>query len=150
MPHCWKSHVAAQLFMCYCCGYSPEQYNQTEHEHTFLTHLSRMEFPTDINWTSPYPFLGVLSGSFHFNSNFDRTICKQKMKNLIRRHFLWRLIWFSAVCPCVIKRTLCLNGLSSWKVTPKQWQLSCHLMWCKVILIFTMWAYPWWCNSLTM
>ena len=30
-----------------------------------LTHLSRMEFPTDINWTSQFPILGLLGGIFH-------------------------------------------------------------------------------------
>ena len=50
-----------------------------------LTHFSRMEFPTDINWNSPYPILGLLGGIFHFYSEFDRTFCKQTVNNLIRR-----------------------------------------------------------------
>ena len=31
-----------------------------------LTRFSRMEFPTTINWTSPFPFLGLLGGIFRF------------------------------------------------------------------------------------
>ena len=43
-----------------------------------------MEFPTLINWTSPFTFEG-LSGCifFHFYSNFNRTLCKQTVENLI-------------------------------------------------------------------
>ena len=36
-----------------------------------------MEFPTVINWNSPFLFKGVLNGIFHFYSNFNRTSCKQ-------------------------------------------------------------------------
>ena len=32
----------------------------------------RMEFPTDINWASPFLFLGLLGDIYHFYSNFDR------------------------------------------------------------------------------
>ena len=38
-----------------------------------LTHLSRMEFPTDINWNSPFPVLGLLGGIFHFIQNLKET-----------------------------------------------------------------------------
>ena len=31
-----------------------------------------MYFPTPINWTSPFPILGLLGGIFHFHSNFKR------------------------------------------------------------------------------
>ena len=43
-----------------------------------LTHLRRMEFPTIINWTGPFP--GLLSGIFHFYSNFKRAFCKQTVE----------------------------------------------------------------------
>ena len=36
-----------------------------------------MEFPTVINWNSPFLFLGMLGGIFHFNSNLNRTFYKQ-------------------------------------------------------------------------
>ena len=36
-----------------------------------------MKIPTFINWTSPFPFKGLLSGIFHFYSNLDGTICLQ-------------------------------------------------------------------------
>ena len=36
-----------------------------------LTQLSRMEFPTLINWTSPFPFSWLLGGIFHFHSNLN-------------------------------------------------------------------------------
>ena len=32
----------------------------------YLTHLSRMEFPTPVNWTSPFPNLGVSGVIFSF------------------------------------------------------------------------------------
>ena len=41
----------------------------------FSTHLSQMEFSIRINETSL--FLGFLVGIFPFNSNFNRTSCKQ-------------------------------------------------------------------------
>ena len=44
-----------------------------------------MEFPTVINWTSPFPFSGLLGGILHFYSNFNRPFCKQTVENLIRR-----------------------------------------------------------------
>ena len=31
-----------------------------------LTHLCRMELPTVMNWTSPFPILGLLGGIFLF------------------------------------------------------------------------------------
>ena len=36
-----------------------------------------MEFPILINWTSPFPFKGLLGGIFRFYSNFKRNFCKQ-------------------------------------------------------------------------
>ena len=77
-----------------------------------LTHLSRMEFPTGINWSSSFPFKGFLGGNFHFYSNFNRPFSKQTVETLIRRRVLRRLIWFCTVCRCPIKRTLGLNELS--------------------------------------
>ena len=38
-----------------------------------------MEFPILINWTSPFPFEGLLGGIFHFYSNLNRTFCEQKV-----------------------------------------------------------------------
>ena len=34
-----------------------------------------------INWTSPFQFLGLLCGIFHFNSNFNRTFCLANSEN---------------------------------------------------------------------
>ena len=31
-----------------------------------LTHLSRMELPTTISWTNPFPFKGLYGGILHF------------------------------------------------------------------------------------
>ena len=45
------------------------------HMRDFLTLLCRMDFPILINWTSPFPFLGLLGGIFHFYSNFKRNFC---------------------------------------------------------------------------
>ena len=71
-----------------------------------LTHSCRMYFPILSNWMRPFPFLRLLHGIFHFNSNFKRNFCKQTVENLVRRSVLLHLIWFCTVCLCPIKRTL--------------------------------------------
>ena len=71
-----------------------------------------MYFPIIINWTSPFPILGLLGGIVHFYSNFKRNFCKQTVENLTRRCILQRLIWFCTVCQCPTKRTLGLYGLN--------------------------------------
>ena len=48
-------------------------------------------FPIFINWTSPFPILGLLGGIIYFYSNFKRNFCKQTVENLIRRRVLWTL-----------------------------------------------------------
>ena len=37
---------------------------------TLITHLSRMDFPIPIKWTSPFPILGMLGPVFSFLSKF--------------------------------------------------------------------------------
>ena len=76
-----------------------------------LTHLSRMEFPTSINWTNPFPFKGLLGCICLLYSNFKRTFFKQTVETLIRRRVLWRLIWVCNVRLCPTKGTLGLYGL---------------------------------------
>ena len=49
-----------------------------------ITLFSRMEFPNLINWTSPFPFYGLMLLFFHFLPNFSRIFCKQIVKTLIR------------------------------------------------------------------
>ena len=71
-----------------------------------LTHLCPMKFPTLINWTNLFRNQGLLCSRFQFYSNLNRMFCKQTVKNLIRRHVLWRLIWFCTVCRCPIKWTI--------------------------------------------
>ena len=46
-----------------------------------------MFFPVIINWTSPFPILGLLGDIFHFHSYLKRNFCKQTVENLIRRGF---------------------------------------------------------------
>ena len=65
-----------------------------------------MEFPNLIEWTSPFPFTGLLGGIFHFHLNSNKTSCKQTVENLIRRRDLRRLVCLCTVCRCPIKRTL--------------------------------------------
>ena len=77
----------------------------------YLTHLCPMDFPISINWKSSLPILELLGGISHFHPNFNRTFCRQTVKNLIRRHILRRLIWFCTVCRCPTKRVLGLYGL---------------------------------------
>ena len=67
-----------------------------------LTQLCRMEFSFFINWTSPFPILGLLCGIFHFYS-FKRNFCLQTVDNLIWRRVYRRLIWFCTVCRCPTK-----------------------------------------------
>ena len=39
-----------------------------------------MKFSVLINWTSPFPILGLLGGIFHFYSNIKRNVCKQTVE----------------------------------------------------------------------
>ena len=71
-----------------------------------------MDFPFLINLTSPCPFLGLLGGSFHFYSNFNRIFCKQTVETLIRRRILRRLIRGCTVCLCLTRRMLRLYWLN--------------------------------------
>ena len=57
-------------------------------EYAALTHLSRMEIPITINWTSPFPFVFY----FYVYQKSYRTFWKQIVETLIRRHILWHLI----------------------------------------------------------
>ena len=57
-----------------------------------LTHLSRMEYPTVINWNRPFLFKGMLGGIFHVYKNFNRTFCKQTVETMVRRRVQRRLI----------------------------------------------------------
>ena len=59
-----------------------DAYQQTISPKDCLTHLCQMEFPTAINWTIPFPILGLLGGILHFYSNFKRNSCKQTVENL--------------------------------------------------------------------
>ena len=77
-----------------------------------LTHLCTIYFPILINWTSPFPILGLLGGIFHFYSNFKRNFCKQIEENLIRHCILRCLIWLCTVCRCPMKRRLGFYGLT--------------------------------------
>ena len=53
---------------------------------------------TPINWTSPFPFKGLMGGIFYFYSDFKGTFCKQTAETLIRRHLLLHLNWVCIVC----------------------------------------------------
>ena len=55
-----------------------------------------------INWTSPFPILGLFGGIFQ--SNLKRNFCLQTVENLIRHLILLHLIWFCTVCRCPTKR----------------------------------------------
>ena len=56
-----------------------------------------MEFPTVINWTSPFPFKRLLHDIYHFYSNYNRRFCNRTVETLIRRRILWRLNWVCTV-----------------------------------------------------
>ena len=71
-----------------------------------------MDFPTLNSRTSLFLILVVLGGNFLSFSYFNKTICKQTMKILIRRRMMRRLIWVCTICLCHIKRTLGLYGLT--------------------------------------
>ena len=57
---CPPTYGSCKLLLCLC-----------------LTHLCLMTFPIFINWTSLFPILVLFGGFFHFQSNFNRTFCKQ-------------------------------------------------------------------------
>ena len=82
-----------------------------------FTHFSHMDFPIPINWTSPFMFLGLLGGIFHFYSKLKRTFCMQTEETLNRCCVLWHLIWVCAVCLCPTKRMLCFYGVEAPRKT---------------------------------
>ena len=57
-----------------------------------------MDFSIPINWTSPFPNLGVPGAFFYFDFIFNRISSKQTVQTLIRRRVLRRLIWVYTVC----------------------------------------------------
>ena len=79
-----------------------------------VTHLSRMDLPTLINWTSPFPFKGLLGVFFFiFFFNFDWTFSKQTVDTLIRRRVEQRLIWVCTIYSCPTNR---MTGLYELKM----------------------------------
>ena len=68
-----------------------------------FTQLSRMEFPTLINWISLFPLKGLLGGILHFYPISKRIFYKQTLETSIRRRLLQRRIW---VCLCPQKGRL--------------------------------------------
>ena len=70
---------------------------------TFLTHVCRMDFPTIMNLTSPFPIVGLFGGIYSFYSNLKKNFCEQILDNLARHRVLHclpicykkdaRLIW---------------------------------------------------------
>ena len=90
-----------------------------------------MEFPTVtcVNWTSPFPFQGLVGISFHFYSKLKRSFCEPIVEIQIRRRVLWRLIWVCTVPLCPTKSTLGLYSLRKTKLyatrtTAKQHKVS--------------------------
>ena len=97
-----------------------------------LTHLCQMYFPILINWTSPFPILGLLGGICHFYSNFKRNLCKQTVENQIRRRILRRLIWFCTACRCPTKkdaRPISVKSIAEGSMFPNYFvpHFLCHL-----------------------
>ena len=58
--------------------------------------------PNLINWTYQFRIEGLLGGKSQCHSNFKSILCMQAVRNLIRRHVVWRLICF---CMDSLKRT---------------------------------------------
>ena len=77
-----------------------------------LTRLSRMEFLLSSIGPVHFRFKGCCVVCFIFN----RMLCKQTVKTLIRRRVLRRLIWVGTVCLCPTKKTLGLYGLSVYTI----------------------------------
>ena len=62
-------HLNLRLTNHYCSSiYNALDLEVIYRDLTLLTHLCRMDFPTVINWTSPFPILGLLGGTLDFNS----------------------------------------------------------------------------------
>ena len=89
------------------CASSIQEDKYSRSSDSLLTHLSRLDFPTFISRTSPFPILGMLGGMVHFYSNLNKTLFKQTM------HAMWRLICFCEVCLRVMALhcTLCLPSI---------------------------------------
>ena len=56
-----------------------------------------MEFPSLIDWASPFPFKGMLRGIYHLHSHLSKTFCKQKVETLISRHILQSINTFTVL-----------------------------------------------------
>ena len=93
--------------------------SQSEYHH-WPIYAYRM--PCFIIWTNPcFGFKGccVQCSHLQFHPNFNSTLCKKIVHNLIRRCVLCRLIWFCTDCRCSIKWTQDLYGFkgnrNKWK-----------------------------------
>ena len=86
----------------------------------FVCHSScRVDYSIIINWTSPFPMLGVSGVLFYFHSISNSNSCYQTVKTLIRRRVLRRLIWVCTVCLCPktefnnLRKIICLRKIVS-------------------------------------
>ena len=79
----------------------------------------RVDYSITINWTSPFPMLGVSGVLFYFYSISNSNSCYQTVKTLIRRRVLRRLIWVCTVCLCPktefnnLRKIICLRKIVS-------------------------------------
>ena len=69
-------------------------------EVSVTTHICLVDSSILINWTCPFPVLGMPGALLHFDSISDSYSCMQTVKTLIRHRILWRLIWVCTVCLC--------------------------------------------------
>ena len=62
--------------------------------------------------SSPFPFLGLLGGIFHFYSNFKKNKQTNSGEPDQTPRFAASHLYFCTVCRCSTKRTLGLYGLN--------------------------------------
>ena len=131
----FRSHVLITLAINERSGKHVHQIN-TKFNRLRLTHLCRMYFPIIINWTSPYPILGLFGGIFHFYSIFKRNFCKQTVENLIRRRFFCGLLSCFALFANVPQKVARLIYGLSQKYYPPTTQYSCACKCSTIILCY--------------
>ena len=82
MPHCWKSSVAAQLLSMWSGKNQTSMFSYGHKKHSLIMRLyiQTYHLPFKLNGIShSYQFsvLRVDGWNFYFNSNLNRTFCKQ-------------------------------------------------------------------------
>ena len=87
---CWFCHEAAQLeeYLCGEYGFDWQLHWPCMFFKSTFTHICLVDRSILINWTNPFPILGVSGVLFHVYSISKRYSCSPTVKTLIRRRDL--------------------------------------------------------------